>query len=52
MTEYKHEYIMSSERAYRRNDEERNTIYSNKVLQVGDVIWLDGIRWFVDEVIK
>lgn len=46
---YKHQYIMTSER--RHSDEIENVIYSNKELEVGDYIILDGLRWYVDEVI-
>lgn len=49
---FSHEYIITSERAWRRSDEERNTIYSNQFLNVGDIITLDGIKWTVEEVIR
>ena len=45
-------YIITSERAYRRNDEYRNELYSNKILNVGDTIVLDGLKWTVDEVVS
>lgn len=48
----KYEYIITSERADRRNDEYRNTLRSDKVYQVGDVITLDGLAWTVDEVVS
>lgn len=49
---FKHEYIITSERAYRRSDEFENTFYSDKVYEVGDVIELDGLRWTVDKVVR
>lgn len=51
-TERKHIYIITSERAHRRNDEYRNTLYSDQELVEGDTIELDGLVWFVEEVIK
>lgn len=51
MTARKYEYIITSERAYRRNDEYRNTLHSDRELKVGDVITLDGLDWTVDEVV-
>lgn len=51
MRQFKHVYIITSERAYRRNDEYRNELRSNKEYQVGDIIILDGLEWFVEEVI-
>lgn len=48
----KHEYIMSSERCWRRSDEVENTVYSDKELKVGDCIVMDGLKWFVVEVVR
>lgn len=48
----KNVYIMSSERAYRRNDESRNMITTPLLLYVGDYITLDGIKWYVDEIVE
>ena len=45
-------YIISSERAYRREDEAHNYFKTGKVLKVGDVITLDGIRWVVEEIVQ
>ena len=45
-------YIITSERAYRRNDEYRNDFYSNAILNVGDTIILDGLVWTVDEIVS
>ena len=44
-------YIITSERAYRRNDEYRNDFYSPRTYDVGDTIILDGLVWTVDEVV-
>ena len=44
-------YIITSERADRRADEYRNELYSNRILNVGDSIVLDGLTWTVDEVV-
>ena len=44
------EYIITSER--RRSDEIQNEFYSYNIYDVGDVIILDGIRWYIEEVIK
>ena len=49
---FKHEYIITSERAYRRNDEYRNTLYADRLYEVGDVIVMDGLRWTVEEVVR
>lgn len=48
----KHEYIISSERAWRRNDEYWNTLYSDKTYVVGQAIELDGLTWYVEAVVK
>jgi hypothetical protein len=48
----KNVYIMSSERAYRRNDESRNMITTPLLLDIGDSIELDGIKWYVDEIVE
>ena len=49
---YRAHYIITSERAERRNDEYRNDLYSNKILNVGDTVILDGLEWTVDEIIS
>lgn len=49
---YRAHYIITSERASRRNDEYRNDLYSNRILDVGDTIILDGLQWTVDEIIS
>lgn len=48
----KHEYIITSIRAYRRSDESRNRLYSDHEYKVGEEIVLDGLIWIVDEVIR
>ncbi len=50
--EFEHEYIMTSERAYRRDDEYENHIYSDRELEVGDTMVMDGLVWFVVRKIK
>jgi hypothetical protein len=45
-------YIITSERASVRNDEYRNDLYSNRILNVGDVIVLDGLKWTVEEIVS
>ena len=52
MNKYRAHYIITSERAFRRNDEYRNDLYSNRILNVGDTIILDGLRWTVDEIVS
>lgn len=49
---YRAHYIITSERASRRNDEYRNDLYSNRILNVGDVIILDGLEWTVEEIVS
>ena len=51
-SERKHEYIVSSERAYRRDDEYRVSIYTDAVYKVGDEMKVDGLIWTVEEVVK
>ena len=46
----KYAYIMSSERSGTYQDEQRNTVFSSKILRVGESIVLDGLKWTVDEV--
>ena len=48
----KNVYIMSSERAYRRNDESKNMITTPLLLNIGDYIELDGIKWYVEEIVE
>lgn len=49
MTMY--QYIMSSARAASRSDERRNLVTTSKRLDVGDSMVMDGILWFVDEIL-
>lgn len=49
---YRATYIITSERADRRNDEYRNELHSNRILDVGDTITLDGLKWTVDEIVE
>ena len=49
---YRAHYIITSVRAERRNDEYRNDLYSNRILNVGDIIILDGLEWIVDEIVS
>ena len=49
MTMYR--YIMSSARAASRSDERRNFVTTSKRLDVGDSMVMDGILWFVDEIL-
>lgn len=45
-------YLATSERAYRRSDEVRNTFtLKDESLQVGDKFEFEGIDWTVDEVL-
>lgn len=48
---YRAKYIITSERANVRNDERRNELYTNRILDVGDTVILDGLTWYVDEVV-
>lgn len=50
--EFAHEYLITSDRAFRRNDEYENLLRSNKVLEVGQRIYLDGLGWTVVKVLK
>lgn len=50
--EWKHEYIITSDRAWKRNDEEGCPFFTNRELQVGDIIELEGHYWYVERVIK
>ena len=52
MKTYQHEYIITSERADRRNDEAENTFCSDNVYEAGQIIILDGLRWHVDRVVR
>ena len=49
---YRAHYIITSERAQSRNDEYRNDLYSNRILNVGDTVILDGLVWVVDEIVS
>ena len=49
MTMYR--YVMSSARAASRSDERRNLVTTSKQLDVGESMVMDGILWFVDEII-
>ncbi len=52
MSTHKNTYIITSERAIRRNDEYRNELRSDKNYNVGDVITLDGLKWTVEEIVR
>lgn len=52
MTDRKYTYIITSERAYRRNDEIDNELMSDHEYKVGQVIELDGLNWTVTVVIR
>jgi len=52
MRNHKHTYIISSERAYSRNDEYWNEICTDKELKLGDYIIMDGLKWYVDAIVK
>ena len=45
-----HRYIISSERAWRRNDEYRNEFETTLQLEVDETVELDGLLWYVEEV--
>ena len=49
---YRAHYIVSSERAARRSDEDHVDLYSNKILNVGDEFEMDGLTWIVDEIVS
>ena len=49
---HEHEYIISSERAYHRNDEQGCLLCSDNVYKVGDVIVREGLKWTIEEVIE
>lgn len=40
-------YLISSERADRRNDERDCEFRTTKEYKLGDVVTLDGLRWFI-----
>lgn len=42
-------YLISSERANRRHDERDNVFTTTKELEVGEMVILDGLCWFVTE---
>lgn len=44
------EYIMTSERFF--SDETDVTVWTNALLNVGDTYKMDGINWFVVEVVR
>lgn len=50
--EKRHVYIITSERAYERNDEWENELHTNRELSVGDTIVLDGLLWTVVDIVK
>ena len=52
MQEMKHEYRITSDRAYRRNDEADNIFYSDHEYILGERIVLDGLGWTIVKVIK
>ena len=47
-----HKYLITSERAMRRDDERDNLLRSSNVYRVGQVIILDGLKWTVTRVIE
>ena len=47
----KKRYIISSIRAYERHDELRVELTSSKDMKVGDSIVMDGLLWFVEDVL-
>ena len=47
-----HMYLITSERANRRNDEKDNLLKSFNEYKVGQVIVLDGLKWTVTKVLK
>ena len=51
-SKYKAKYIVSSERSNRRSDEDHVELYSDKILDVGDSFEMDGLTWYVDEVVS
>ena len=51
MSKYRAKYIITSERADRRNDERRNEFCTDRILNVGDTFELDGLMWTVDEIV-
>ena len=48
---YRAKYLVTSERAYRRNDEANVEISTNRILNVGDTFVMDGLTWTVDKVL-
>lgn len=49
---YRAAYIVSSERASRRSDEDHVIIRTNRILDVGDSFEMDGLTWYVDEILS
>lgn len=49
---YKAHYIVSSERSNRRSDEDHVDLYSDRILDAGDSFEMDGLTWYVDEVVS
>ena len=47
-----HKYLITSERANRRNDERDNLLRSSNVYTVGQIIILDGLKWTVTKVLE
>lgn len=50
MTKYNHAYLITSCRQH--SDEIDNKFYSNEELKVGDDIVLDGLVWYVTDVLR
>ena len=44
-------YLISSERSYRRYDECDVVFNTTRELKEGDIVVLDGLRWFVTKVL-
>lgn len=47
-----HKYLITSERAIRRDDERDNLLRSSNVYRVGQIIILDGLKWTITRVIE
>lgn len=46
-----HVYIITSERAGKRADEYRNTLFSENEYNVGDIVKIDGLNWRIEDVV-
>ena len=43
-------YLITSERANRRNDEKDNVFITSVEYEVGDTVILDGLCWYITKV--